>query len=257
MGSTELALRPPMWYHLGRMTLSLSVAFTVGLVSTLHCVSMCGGIMGALSMGLPESVRYRWGRLIAYVMAYNLGRVASYTAGGALMAAVGESMFEAISPEYGHAVLRVVAAAVMMSIGMYMAGWFPQFATIERLGVPLWRQLEPFGRRFLPIHSLLGALGFGLVWGWLPCGLVYSMLLSAATVGDSVTGAMYMLAFGAGTVLPVATAGLLAGRLFRLTGSPYVKQAAGLLIILLALLTLVFPTAVSLHSDPGAHLAPH
>ncbi len=222
------------------MDLSLPLAFTVGLFSTLHCIGMCGGIMGALSYGLPSDVRSNWRSFAWFLLAYNVGRIASYVTAGALLGYAGAALIGSVTTSSGHLLLTWLAAAIMVAIGLHIAGWFPQFARLERLGAPLWRRLEPVGRRLLPVQSPLSAVAYGAVWGWLPCGLVYTMLVSASTQGDFVQGGMYMGAFGLGTLPSMMATGMLAGRLYRMSRQRYFREAVGLTVILLGLLTLVF-----------------
>ncbi|MBU1191425.1 MAG: sulfite exporter TauE/SafE family protein [Gammaproteobacteria bacterium] len=214
---------------------------------------MCGGIIGALSLSLPPAVRSQRLKLFSYTLAYSAGRIASYGLAGALMGGLGGKLFTTISPEYGHQLLRWIAALLLIGVGLYLAGWFPKFARMESLGKPLWRQLEPLGQRLLPVRSPLQALGFGLVWGWLPCGLVYSTLLWAASSGSAGQGALYMLAFGAGTLPAVLTTGLLAGWMTRLTRIPRVRQGIGLSLIVFGLASIWF---VPDHAGHGATHAP-
>ena len=220
------------------MELTFVSAFIVGLFSTLHCLGMCGGIIGALTFSLPPEIRnHRW-RLLPYISAYNLGRIGSYTLVGAIVGGLGDNLFNFISPNYGHLLLQGIAAIIMVGIGLYLAGWFPRFAEIEKLGQPLWRKLEPLGQKLLPVRSPSHAFLFGVIWGWLPCGLVYSALLWSASTGSATNGALFMLAFGAGTLPTVMTAGIVTGWLIRLTRLPHLKAAVGLSIIALALASL-------------------
>lgn len=229
----------------------LLAAFTVGLLSTLHCVSMCGGIMGALVMGVAPKYREKGGSLFAFALAYNLARVTSYTLAGALVASLGSTLFGWLPVGIGHGVLRIAAGALMLGIGVYLAGWFPQFMRIERVGAPLWRRIEPLTRRLMPVDSLAKAFGFGLLWGWLPCGLVYAVLFTAAGQGSAISGGAFMLAFGLGTLPAVVAAGLLTGRMAHLPRNPYLRQVGGIVVIALALLTLLFP-GLGLHTDSDA-----
>ena len=231
------------------------VAFTLGLFSTLHCLGMCGGIIGALTLSLPPEVRASRLRLVSYVGAYNSGRIASYSLAGAVFGAFGQQLFQALSPRYGHLLLQGLAALVLVSIGLYLAGWLPRFARIETLGAPIWRRLEPLGRRLLPVQSPAHALVLGAVWGWLPCGLVYSALLLTTTTGGPLTGAMTMLAFGAGTVPGVMSAGVFTGWLTRVTRLPFVRQGVGLMLIGLAVVS--FWLATNAPTDHSAHLLHH
>lgn len=227
------------------MEFSYFSAFVVGLFSTLHCVGMCGGIIGALTFSLPEAVRNdRW-RLLPYVSAYNLGRIASYTLAGGLAGALGEAL--AFGDARGHLVLQLFASALMIAIGLYLGGWFPAFAHFERIGKPLWSRLQPLGQRLLPVRSPLHAFGFGLVWGWLPCGLVYTAVIWATTTHDVGRGMLFMLAFGAGTLPTVMTAGILTGWFVRLSRRPFLQPMVGAGVIALALVTAYLALA------PGNH----
>jgi len=201
---------------------------------------MCGGIVGALSLSLKAEVREKRWSLFSYLLAYNIGRLSSYVLAGAIIAALGSSLSTLISPKYGHEVLQWVAALTMIGIGLYVAGWFPRFAALQRIGSPIWRKLEPIGRRLLPVGSWWQALIFGLIWGWLPCGLVYAAAIYASSAGSALNGAMFMLAFGLGTLPTVLVAGFFAGQVMQLTRQPSVRRGAGIAIVLLAIVTLVF-----------------
>jgi len=221
------------------LDLSLPVAFTVGLFSTLHCVGMCGGIMGALSYGLPPELRARSGRFALFILAYNLGRILSYAVGGAAIGGLGATLLEGLHLSSGHLWLRWAAGLIMVGIGLHIAGWFPQFARVERLGAPVWRRLEPLGRRLMPVQTLGRAFVYGAVWGWLPCGLVYTMLLTAATQGAAVEGALFMAFFGVGTLPTMMVAGFYVGHLSRVARKPLLKQFIGLSVVLMGILTML------------------
>jgi hypothetical protein len=218
------------------MEITYISAFFVGLFSTLHCVGMCGGIIGALTFSLPEPVRNNRWRLIPYVSAYNLGRITSYSLAGALAGSLGDSLI-GIAPQYGHLLLQLFAAVLMTGIGLYIAGWFPAFAKIEHLGKPIWKKLEPLSQKLIPVKSPSHAYLFGLVWGWLPCGLVYTALIWSSTASSAKEGALLMLAFGAGTLPTVMITGILTGWFVRLSRAKYTRPAVGLVIITMALIT--------------------
>lgn len=197
--------------------------------------------MGALSFGLPPNVRQNGTGFFVFLLAYNSGRVLSYAVAGGLIGYLGAALLDFIGPGQGHRWLQWFAALIMVLIGLHIAGWLPRLAQVERIGAPLWRLLEPFGRRLMPVRSIPQALAYGVVWGWLPCGLVYTMLISTATKVGPVNGALYMAAFGLGTLPSVMATGLLAGRLYRYAQNPYLKVLVGLIIIAVGLLTLWFP----------------
>ena len=228
------------------MDLSLPLAFTVGLFSTIHCIGMCGGIMGALSYGLSDEIRNRTAHLVGFLVSYNLGRILSYAVAGALLGSVGEQLLEVLGVGRGHNWLQFAAALIMILIGLHIAGWLPKLARLERLGTPLWRRLEPLGRNIMPVRNLFQAFIYGAIWGWIPCGLVYTMLISTATKTGPASGALYMLAFGLGTVPSVVATGLLAGRLYRIARIPYLKVGVGVAIIILGIAALWYPQLVDL-----------
>ncbi len=236
------------------MELSLLGVFVVGLFSTLHCVGMCGGIVGALTYSLPAEIRdSRW-RLSPYILAYNLGRISSYTLAGALVGGFSQTFFDRLFPDLGHLLLQGLAFIMMVSIGLYLAGWFPDFARIEHLGGPVWRRLEPLGKKLLPVKTRWQAYVFGLVWGWLPCGLVYSVLLWSASAGTAIDSALFMLAFGLGTLPTLLGAGIVSGWFMRLGRQPAFRKLVGLTIIVLAAMTLVYN--LQLAGEPHKHLNP-
>ncbi len=221
--------------------ITLTSAFLLGLFSTLHCVGMCGGIIGALSLSLPPDIRLHRHRLFFFVSAYNLGRISSYTLAGLVAGAVGTGVLQSAGFDQGHAILRLLGVAMMIAIGLYLTGWLPQLAMVEKIGGPVWRRLEPFGRKLIPVDSLGKALVYGLVWGWLPCGLVYFVLIWALTAGDALHGAATMLAFGLGTLPTLMTAGFMTSWLTRFAQSGATRQVVGVLIILMAIGSLFIP----------------
>ena len=220
------------------MNAAYPLAFLVGLLSTLHCLGMCGGIIGAMSWSLPAAIRADPVRHALRLLAFNLGRIGSYAVAGALFGWIGAGLIRAADPLWIDDLLRLLAACLLIAIGLYIAGWLPGLAAIERLGLPIWRRLEPIGRRLLPVKSLPGALLFGAVWGWLPCGLVYSMLIGAPVQDCALPGALYMASFGAGTLPLTLATSLLAGRLHRWGKDRRIQAVSGILLVVLALLTL-------------------
>jgi sulfite exporter TauE/SafE len=231
------------------------VAFVVGLLSALHCIGMCGGIMGALSVALPESTRAQPVRLFGFLAVYNLGRVLSYTVAGALAGSLGLTLVRGSGSVEVGLVLRVVAALLMMLAGLDLAGWLPAVGRLERLGAPLWRRLEPLARRLVPVRTPGRAALYGAVWGWLPCGLVYTMLGVAAGQATVAGGAATMAAFGLGTLPVLLATGLFAGRLYRLPRRPLLQRLGGLVVAGIGLATLVYIISadfgVAANLDPG------
>ncbi|MCU7238012.1 sulfite exporter TauE/SafE family protein [Pseudomonas peradeniyensis] len=212
----------------------LGSALVLGLLGGGHCLGMCGGLMGALTLAIPPEQR---GRRLRLLLAYNLGRILSYAAAGLLLGLAGVAL--ASSPlAIG---LRVIAALLLISMGLYLAGWWSGLTRIEALGRGLWRHVQPVATRLLPVSSLPRALLLGALWGWLPCGLVYSTLLWAASQGDALHSAALMLAFGVGTWPVLLATGLAAERVGALLRKRSVRVAGGLLVILFGLWTLPGP----------------
>jgi sulfite exporter TauE/SafE len=219
---------------------SYLVAFMMGVFSSIHCIGMCGSIIGSLTLSLAPEIRNNKSRLFFFVHNYNIGRISSYTLAGAIVGLLGGLFSLPITHGEGHRALQLFSATLMISAGLYIAGWFPRFAYIEKLGSRFWRLIEPYGRQLIPVKTRLHALLFGMVWGWLPCGLVYGALTLSATTGDVLKSALTMLAFGLGTLPAVMSVGIMTGILTKLSRMRLFKQVVGILLIGLALLA-VFP----------------
>ena len=210
--------------------LSYVAAFMIGLLGSTHCIGMCGGIVGALTLGLPESVRQSPLKLLPYLLTYNAGRLFSYSLAGlivGLLSASAGNLFQVGKFPIG----GIIGGLFMMALGIYIGGWLQTMAPLEKLGSHFWRLIEPFGRRFMPVRSPLQALGLGVIWGWLPCGLVYSTLALAATSGDALKSATLMLAFGAGTLPMLLLIGGFAEKMQRFTRHQWTRYIAGILLI--------------------------
>lgn len=215
-----------------------AVAFVLGLVSSTHCLGMCGGIAGALTYSLNPQLRQQAGRSMVFNLAYNLGRVSSYMAAGAIVAA-GAGMLTGLAGAHNRLFMSLLGAAFLIAVGLHIGGWFPRFARVETLGRPVWRRLEPLGRRLLPVRRLPQAFGFGLVWGWLPCGLVYSALVYSLSTESALRGALFMGFFGMGTLPMLLTVGVMASSVAAVLRRPGVRQVAGLCVVMLAPLPLL------------------
>ncbi len=203
--------------------------FLVGLLGGTHCVSMCGGIVAALSVHAPG--RLPGQRQWPVHLAYSVGRITTYAALGAVMGAVGTAglLFNDVLPiQLG---LYVLANLMLVALGLYLTGFTRLLAPIERGGAHLWRRIQPLTQRFLPVKGVRQALPLGLLWGFLPCGLVYSVLTTALLTGSAVRGAALMLAFGLGTLPNLLLAGMVFKRFRDITRHTSVRVAAGLLVL--------------------------
>lgn len=223
----------------------LLIAFSLGLFSTLHCWGMCGGIITALSMSLPAEIRNDRYRLLLFSSSYNIGRVSSYTIAGLLAGSVG-GLITLADTGTGFMILQWLAGLVLIFAGLRLAGWTRGIAFLERAGQLVWRYLQPLGRRLVPADRVYKALLMGMIWGGLPCGLVYSALLFALASGDTLAGGGIMLAFGIGTLPGMISAGFVGGRFQQWLHKPWLRQAAGVILITAGI-------AVPLMHLPGLH----
>ena len=197
--------------------------FLVGLLGGTHCIGMCGGIVGALSLGGPA----RW----SLHLAYNAGRILSYTAAGALAGALGAAGIGLGGDAPVRIILYLVANLMLVALGLYLLGVTRALAFTERLGQRLWLHIQPLTRRFLPARTVAQAFPLGVLWGWLPCGLVYSALATALGSGSVAGGALAMLAFGAGTLPNLLAAGILLAKMNEFVRRAPVRIASGLLVL--------------------------
>jgi len=210
---------------------ALFAAFLLGLFSSAHCLGMCGGIMGALGMAVPAEARARRGRILA---SYNLGRIASYSLMGLLV-----GLFAAQLAAWGALNwLRWLAGVMLIAMGLYLANWWRGLAHLETAGRYLWAYLQPIGKAVMPVDSAAKGFVLGAIWGWLPCGLVYSALVYAMAQGNSLGGGAIMLAFGLGTLPALLAAGLAAQQLGRWLQRPQVRGLVALVIIIFGVWTL-------------------
>ena len=211
---------------------SYFTAFLVGLFGGVHCVGMCGGIVGALSFGLPDDIRQQPRRMLPYLLAYNLARISSYTLAGILLGGISALALQLVAINQFQQALLIFAGLFMILLGLYVGGWWPVLLRLEQAGGLIWRRIEPLGRRFMPVRSVRQAFMLGLVWGWLPCGLVYSVLIWAIASGGPLEGGLLLLSFGLGTLPNLLAMGLFAATLSRWVRYPWVRWLAGAAIII-------------------------
>jgi len=203
-------------------------ALLIGFMSSAHCVVMCGGVASILSANIPLHHRNTPSKLL-YLLAYNAGRIFSYCVAGALL---GYSFgFFAFKSHLLFSLLQLVSGIMLVLVGLYIGQWLNVISYVERLGKALWTKISPLAKRQIPFKSPYGAISFGLVWGWLPCGLVYSTLTWAAASGSSAQGALIMLGFGAGTLPAMFAIGIVANKLKLLLQHRVIKYLSALLII--------------------------
>lgn len=208
--------------------LSYPGAFLIGFLGSTHCLGMCGGISASLSMALPVGPGFRL-RQTSMLLAFNGGRIGSYVLLASLIALFSTRAVD----NWAHlgGILRTLAGLLLIGMGLAMGQWWQGIRHIERLGAPLWRKLSPLTRHFIPVKHPRQALALGALWGWLPCGLVYSTLGWAALQPTVGTAALTMLCFGLGTLPSMLATGYAASWIKHLRTQRHFRQLAGLLMI--------------------------
>ncbi|NQE47884.1 cytochrome biogenesis protein [Herbaspirillum rubrisubalbicans] len=254
--------------------MNLLPIFLVGLMGSVHCIGMCGGIVGALSSAapahpapapalapalasqaanpLPRIIPIRiagsaqvqaFGQDLVRVLGYNLGRLSSYALAGALAGGIAAGLLRGadvlgwLAP--AQTLAYVITNLVLVLLGLYLTQWWTGMSRMEQLGSGLWARLRPHAARLVPVDTPAKALLLGSLWGWLPCGMVYSALLTALMAGSAVQGALTMLAFGAGTLPVLLVAGLSGARLRQLAARPVVRRVAGVIVLAFGILGLL------------------
>jgi sulfite exporter TauE/SafE len=224
------------------LALLASAAFVAGLLGGVHCAAMCGGIVAACASGGRHRT-FAWRRTLAY----NAGRISSYVVAGAIAGAAGQIGLALRGGSAVHHVLLLVAGISLVVVALYVGGATRIVRGMERIGGFVWRYLQPYSRAFLPADTPARALGLGLLWGWLPCGMVYAVLMTAVATGDAVQGALVMLAFGGGTLPNLIGVAYAAGRLRAPMKEPALRIAAAATIALIGV--------TALAGAAGAHLS--
>jgi uncharacterized protein len=241
---------------------AVSAAFMTGLASSLHCLGMCGGAISAMMLTAKAKSSHEHvatfpivlltsdRQVVAsptaammnlpFVLAFNSGRILSYGVAGAVAGTLGRGagvllMSDAMPFRLA---LFLIANIIMLLTGLYIAGWTTGLAPLERAGQYLWRHLSPLTNKFLPVETLPQAALLGGLWGWIPCGLVYAMLVVALASGSALNGAAIMIAFGLGTLPAMTAAGMLSAQLKKTLRDRRLRIAAGMVVIAMALLGL-------------------
>ena len=228
---------------------ALFAALLAGLLGSAHCVGMCSGISGMFAMHAQQSsIRAR----LPLAIGYNLGRVTSYAFLGLAVAFLGSSAVSGVPVLAGP--VRFVGGLVIILVGLQIAFDWRVLKPLERVGSTIWSGISPLAQRLVPVTNLPRALGLGLLWGWLPCGLVYSVLLIAATSNGAASGAMIMIAFGVGTMPAMLLTGMGTAQLARIMRRKSARLGLGLLIVALGLATLAMPLLARVSAGAHSHM---
>jgi sulfite exporter TauE/SafE len=212
-------------YISGWLQAMMLTAFIAGLLGGVHCAAMCGGIVG-----LTRAPGAGAARCSSFPLAYNAGRIASYALAGALAGLLGQAGMVLRGGVLAQHLLMFMMGAALIVVALNVAGVRPVMRGMEAAGSVLWRRLQPASRHVLPVTSPWQALGLGALWGWLPCGMVYAVLLVALAAGNAGEGALILAAFGFGTLPNLLLIGAAVGRAPRWMQLRFVRYAASALI---------------------------
>jgi sulfite exporter TauE/SafE len=221
--------------------LSLFPVFIVGLFGSVHCAGMCGGIVSAFSSipmpqrAFPIAVVTRSSvpalDSTLRVLSYNTGRIGSYAMVGAIAGALagGAGKLAVLAP--WQLAGFWLANLMLVLLGLYLMDAWRGITVLEAAGNRLWRHLRPLMRFMLPLDSPFKLLALGALWGWLPCGMVYSVLVTAMLSGSAGSGAAIMLAFGLGTLPMLIAMGMAGTRLRALVQRRGMQRVAGAVVL--------------------------
>jgi sulfite exporter TauE/SafE len=229
--------------------LNLLPVFLIGLLGSVHCLGMCGGIVTAfssLSTGqrpFPVSVVVQGAGVTAFPaanmalrsLAYNTGRIGSYVFAGALAGGIAGSAYSFSKISTFQVAGYWLTNLMLVILGLYLMGVWHGLAKVEAAGQGIWKHLQPLTGKLLPIDTPVKLLLLGSVWGWLPCGMVYSVLMTAMMTGSALSGASVMLAFGLGTLPMLFAIGILGARFQSNLQRRNIRMASGTVVLLFGL----------------------
>jgi sulfite exporter TauE/SafE len=207
------------------LTTDLLSALLIGLIGSSHCLVMCGGIASALQLTMPAASTKR---KLTLQLVLSLGRLTTYSLFGAVVGYFGVSAMQIAGASLLW--LRLLAGLLLFMMALYISRIWFGLVQLERLGQHLWRRVQPFAQRLLPLNSAAKAYAYGLCWGALPCGLVYSTLGWSLASGSGLHGGLLMLAFGLGTLPAILLTGSAANALVKLKNAPWFRYVAALLL---------------------------
>ena len=229
---------------------ALSAALVAGIAGSAHCFAMCGGMAGALGMRARATAANAAGAFFN-AGAYQVGRIGGYATVGAIVGLAGASLQPLFDLVRFGAALRIASGALMILIALRILIRWNALGAVERLGARFWTKLQPLAQRAARSEGRGRALMLGFLWGWLPCGLVYSMLMFAAASGNPAQGAAIMAAFGVGTLPSMLTSSLLASQLQRMLARRWPRIVSGLLLIAFGVWMTAMPL---LHARTAGHV---
>jgi sulfite exporter TauE/SafE len=235
------------------MDILISV-FLMGFLGGVHCLGMCGGVVAMLTASLDPEVKSNPKKVALFHLNYNLGRVLSYVLMGAIFGLLGALLTQSLQMDVIDKSLRIFSGVLMIMVGLYIAGWSSGIQILEKIGAKFWAILQPLTKRFLPIRNLKSAFFTGLLWGGIPCGLVYGALSFSIISGSAAQGAMIMLAFGLGTLPSLLLMASLSTQLTRFVQKPMIRKASGLMIVGLGIVALWMPISTLIKDVSHANM---
>lgn len=217
------------------MSIDFLSAFIIGLLGSGHCLGMCGGITTMLTSAIDQKQQNN--RKFWLVIFYHLGRISSYSLIGFIVALTSSFAIHSIGfPLY---ILRFVAAIFLILLGLYLGQWFMGLNYVEKAGKGIWQKLSPLSKKIIPVNNKRKALALGMLWGWLPCGLVYSTLTWALASGEAMTGALIMCCFGLGTLPALIALSFGLNSFKSLLINPLFKKLSAISLILFGIYQLI------------------
>lgn len=214
------------------MDLDFLSAFIIGLLGGGHCIAMCGGITSMLTSALPQHKVSK----TPYVLSYNVGRIFSYTLIGAIAGFTGSLAIKNLG--FPIVALKVLAGIFLILLGLYIGQWLMWLTKVEFIGKRIWQFLSPFSKKLIPINTVKKSLLLGALWGWLPCGLVYSTLTWSLASGSTINGAIIMTFFGLGTLPALLTVSFGVVQVKTLLKNPLFRKSMAIFLIIYGLFTL-------------------
>ncbi|MFC3031246.1 sulfite exporter TauE/SafE family protein [Pseudoalteromonas fenneropenaei] len=220
--------------------INLTAAFIMGLFGSGHCIVMCGGIASSLQLAGRDK------NALLLALCYNFGRLASYALAGALVASFGAAFASrnnvlALS-------LGALSGLFIILLGLYVMRVGATLQWFERIGKSLiWQHIVGLNRYLLPINSYPKALAYGALWGWLPCGLVYSALIWTLSAPNAAYGAALMVAFALGTFPLMLLSAQLANKVAHFINNLTVRLILGNVFIWYGVYLLIIATNKLVH----------
>ncbi|WP_412972987.1 sulfite exporter TauE/SafE family protein [Glaciecola sp. MF2-115] len=204
-------------------------AFLIGIAGGVHCIGMCGGIASAFSFAIPKGQSQ-----LPYILSYNLGRILSYTLAGALTGFIGG--IASVNIQTSIPILQIISIVFLVLLALYIGDWYKGLSALEALGAKVWKRISPISKKLIPFKNPIYTVAYGAIWGWLPCGLVYSVLTWSLASESVFQGALIMFSFGLGTLPTLIATSIGAGFLVPIFQHRVTRKIISLFLLCFALI---------------------